>query len=71
MREGEYEIRVRGRLDDAGAARLAEYTEAVTTRETVLRGPISDQAELHGVLARLQDLGVELLAVRPVSPGDR
>jgi hypothetical protein len=29
----------------------------------VLRGPISDQASLHGLLARVRDLGVPLLAV--------
>jgi hypothetical protein len=32
--------------------------------ETVIVGPVDDQAALHGVLARIRDLGLPLLAVR-------
>jgi hypothetical protein len=32
--------------------------------ETVLHGPVRDQAELHGLLRRLQSLGLELIEVR-------
>ena len=37
--------------------------------ETILHGPVRDQAELHGLLHRLQSLGLELIEVRrlPVS----
>ncbi len=59
-----YKIRVRGRFDDQSAARLAEFTDRLEVSETVLRGHLNDQAELHGLLERLQDLGFELLAVR-------
>jgi len=31
---------------------------------TILRGPITDEAELHGVLTRIRDLGIPLLLVR-------
>jgi hypothetical protein len=68
QRARQYEIRVRGRLDDAAEARFADFTDAVQTRETVLRGPIVDQAELRGILARLQDLGLELLEIRRLTP---
>lgn len=39
--------------------------------ETVLSGSLRDQAALHGVLTRLHDLGVELLAVNTVEPPDQ
>jgi hypothetical protein len=32
--------------------------------ETILHGPVRDQAELHGLLRRLQALGLELIEVR-------
>jgi hypothetical protein len=32
--------------------------------ETVLHGPVRDQAELHGILERVQSLGLELIEVR-------
>ena len=32
--------------------------------ETILHGPVRDQAELHGLLHRLQSLGLELIEVR-------
>jgi hypothetical protein len=61
---GDYEIRIRGRFDDARSARFGEFTDSLRVHETVLRGAVIDQAELHGVLQRLQDLGFELLEVR-------
>ena len=38
--------------------------------ETVIVGPVADQAALHGVLARVRDLGMPLLSVRVVEDGD-
>ena len=63
-----YEIRVRGRVgehiaDDLG---LAAEVEPV---ETILRGPLRDQDDLHELLARLQDMGLELLEIRRL-PGE-
>jgi hypothetical protein len=66
MDGGEYEFRVRGRLDDARARRLADFHGALEASETVLRGRLADQAELQGTLARLQEQGLELLEVRRV-----
>jgi hypothetical protein len=58
-----YEFRVRGRVGEhlADTLGLAAEVEPV---ETVLRGPVTDQEELHGLLGRLQDLGLELIEVR-------
>jgi len=59
-----YRIRVRGRFDDERMARMEEFSDKVVVSETVLCGNLEDQAELHGLLERLQDMGFELLAVR-------
>jgi hypothetical protein len=63
-----YEIRIRGALTDAVAGELADTLRAFAPTETVLRGHVADQAELRGVLARLQELGCELLEARRLSP---
>jgi hypothetical protein len=63
-----YEIRIRGALTDAVVGELADALRAFTPTETVLRGQVVDQAELRGVLARLQELGCELLEARRLSP---
>ena len=69
MRHGdtgcEYEIRLRGRFDDRSLGRFTEFNDRLAVCETVLRGWMTDTAELHGVLDRLQDLGFELLEARP------
>jgi RimJ/RimL family protein N-acetyltransferase len=59
-----YELRVDGHLDDHWAATLGglELTR-LDDGTTSLTGPIVDQAGLHGVLARVRDLGVPLLGV--------
>jgi hypothetical protein len=67
MGAGDYEFRVRGRLDDARARRLSEFNGDLEVAETVLRGRLADQAELQGTLARLQEHGLELLEVRKLS----
>ena len=64
-----YEIRLRGRLDARWAALLDGM--ALTHEPdgtTVLRGRVADQAALHGVLARLRDLGLPLISVAQVDP---
>jgi hypothetical protein len=60
----EYEIRIRGRLSDSYCGALEDFTAAVSPTETVMRGQLRDQAELHGVLERLRSLGLELIEVR-------
>jgi hypothetical protein len=60
-----YEIRVAGHLDDHWAPTLGDLTLIrLDDGTTTLTGPIVDQAQLHGVLARIRDLGVPLLTLR-------
>jgi len=59
-----WEIRVRGRLD----ARWAAWFEGMRLDHdpdgtTVLRGTVTDQAALHGMLQRIRDLGLELVSM--------
>jgi hypothetical protein len=68
---GSYEIRVRGRLTDSLLAAFEDMRASVEPPETVLQGPVQDQAALYGLLGRVQALGLELLEVRrlPDPPG--
>ena len=64
-REGaSYEIRVKGRLSDSLVAAFEGMRASVEPVETVLHGPIQDQAALYGLLDRIQELGLELVEVR-------
>jgi hypothetical protein len=60
----DYEIRLRGHLN----ARWADWFDGLTLTQqsdgtTLLIGPIVDQAALHGVLGKVRDLGLPLIAV--------
>jgi hypothetical protein len=63
-----YELRFQGHLD-LRWARMFEGLEIAREPggETLLRGPVLDQAALHGILNRIRDLGVPLLSVRQLS----
>ena len=66
---GRYEIRLQGRLDERWASWFDDLTvEPEAGGVTVLRGRVVDQAALHGLLARLRDLGVPLISVLPGVP---
>jgi hypothetical protein len=63
-----YHIRVKGHLDSHWSAWFDNLTICNEANgEAVLRGPLSDQAALHGVLIKIRDLGLPLLAVSTVA----
>jgi hypothetical protein len=64
-----YEIRVNGVLGSGWSAWFDGLQ--VTSDEqgqTTIAGPVTDQAALHGLLAKIRDLGLELLEVRRTDP---
>ena len=66
---GQYEIRLKGHLEARWAA---WFGGVILTQEsdgtTVIRGPVIDQAALHGLLSKVRDLGLPLIAVTRVDP---
>jgi hypothetical protein len=59
-----YEIRVRGRLGSTLLGAFPGLRARADGTDTVLTGPLPDQAALHGVLAQIETLGLELLELR-------
>lgn len=63
-----YEIWVRGHLGETMRSAFPALRAQPQGEDTVLTGAMSDQAELYGVLAEIEALGLELLEVRRVPP---
>jgi len=59
-----YEIRVRGLLGGTLLEAFPDLRNQAHGTETVLSGPLADQAALYGLLAQIEALGLELLEVR-------
>ncbi len=67
---GLYEIRLKGHLDDRWSDWFGSLT--ITLEEdgnTLLTGPVADQPALHGLLKKVRDLGMPLVSVNCVDPG--
>ena len=63
----EYEIRIKGHLDKRRASWFeGMVVETAVSGETILLGHIPDQAALHGLLAKIRDLGIPLIALNQV-----
>ena len=59
-----YEIRVVGVVPPEVLLDFERLTASIEPVETVLHGPLRDQAALHGLLARLETFGVEVMEIR-------
>ena len=64
MAPANYEIRILGRVSAPVLSSFEGLASEVEPVETILHGPVRDQAELHGILERLQSLGLALVEVR-------
>ena len=65
-----YQIRIKGHLGN----QWIDWFEGLTITleedgDTLLTGPVVDQAALHGLLKKVRDLGMPLVSVSPVEPG--
>lgn len=59
-----YEIKIKGRLDQRWSEWFADLKVTYPVEgETLLTGPLADQAALHGVLERIRDLNLTLISV--------
>ena len=68
-KRGLYEIRIKGHLDVRWADWFADLNITLEDNgDTLLTGPVVDQAALHGLLRKVRDLGLPLLAVMRVEP---
>ncbi len=66
-----YRITIKGHLDSEWADWFDGLTiTMVDNGETILSGPVVDQTALHGVLIKIRDLGLPLLSLTRVEPGE-
>jgi hypothetical protein len=66
------EIRVKGQIDEHWSDWLGGLTITHTDQnETVLTGPIVDQAALHGLLAKLRDMALPIVSVNLSEEADQ
>jgi hypothetical protein len=63
-----YEIRIKGILDRRWTAWFEGLQVSTDGEETVISGTVADQAALHGLLAKVRDLGLFLISVRHLDP---
>lgn len=59
-----YEIRIEGHLSETLAKAFPELGHVVMSGQTILFGPVVDEAHLYGLLARCQSLGLRVVEMR-------
>jgi hypothetical protein len=65
-----FEIRLKGHLGSQWTDWFGGLTITLADNgETLLTGPVVDQAALHGLLKKVRDLGLPLVSVNPLEPG--
>jgi hypothetical protein len=65
-----YRIVLRGRLSERFEAAFEGMALEAGPNQTVLVGEVRDQAQLYGLLDRLRDFGIDLVAVEPAGTAD-
>jgi hypothetical protein len=66
-----YRVVVRGELTERLSAGFEGFTLEAADGTTAIVGPVIDQAHLQGLLAQIQNLGVELVSVNPLQGAAR
>jgi hypothetical protein len=66
---GAYEFRVRGHLGETLRAAFPKMVSRVDGRDTILTAALPDQTAVYGVLGAIEELGLELIALRRMPPG--
>ncbi len=66
----DYAFRISGRVPSALTAALAPLESVETSADTLLVGPVIDRAALHGYMAHLEALGLELVELRRLPAGN-
>jgi hypothetical protein len=66
----QYEIHIEGILDECWTAWFEGLHVRSAGNQTVISGRLADQPALHGVLAKIRDLGVCLISVRRLDQDD-
>jgi len=65
-----YQIRIKGHLGSQWTDWFGGLTITLEVNgDTLLTGPVIDQAALHGLLKKVRDLGMPLVSVSPLEPG--
>jgi hypothetical protein len=65
-----YQIRIKGQLDSKWTDWFGGLTITLEDNgDTLLTGPVVDQAALHGLLKKVRDLGMPLVSVSPLEHG--
>ena len=64
-----YQVHVKGVLDPSWSDWFDGFTITSSEDETELTGMVADQAALHGILTKLNDLGLPLVSVSQTRPG--
>ena len=62
----DYRIKLKGRLDPKWSDWFGQMAISNEGCETILTGPVADQAALHGLLIRIRDLNLTLLSVERI-----
>ena len=70
MGSSRYRIVLRGRLSERFESAFEGMVLETGPNQTVLVGEIRDQAQLYGLLDRLRDFGIDLVAVEPADTAD-
>jgi hypothetical protein len=66
-----YQIRIQGALDQSWSDWFDGFTISQQNGETILIGKVLDQAALHSILSKINDLGLAIMSVERVEPASK